>query len=114
MENEAVEKLKQTALMNLYLLPHLLGAPPPARSDLWLGSNQEWPEYLEYIPGAYLELWSDSESKWARGISSNPGFTAIIDRWTEIHAELNDLPRGERRSQLVDEAWSLRKTPLIL
>ncbi len=113
-EEDAVEKLKQTALLNLNVLPNLLGKPAQDHSDLWLGSNDEWPEYVELIPTEYFQLWSKSEREWARSISSSPGFVAIIDRWIEIHAELKDLPRGKRRTHLVNEAWSLRSTPAIL
>jgi len=114
MKEDAVEKLKQAALLNLHVLPHLLGDQAPDHSDLWLGSNQEWPEYVEHIPTEYFQLWSMSEREWARSISSSPGFTAVVNRWIEIHAELKDLPRGERRTRLVKDAWLLRSTPTIL
>ena len=62
----------------------------------------------------FFELWHKGEREWAGATVSTPGFVAVIDRWIQIHAELNVLPRSARRSQLVEEAWSLRDKPLIL
>lgn len=110
--SEAAEKLKKTALLNLYVLPRLLGDPQPTRSNLWLGSNLEWPEYADSLPAAYFRLWHEDERAWAQATASTPQFTAAVDRWIQIHTELDGLPAGERRSQLVNETWKLRDRPL--
>ncbi len=112
--SEAVERLKQTALLNLYVLPRLLGAPRPQLSGVWLGSNQEWPEYADFIPDAFFELWDENAREWARATAGTSGFTAVIDRWIQIHEDLNELPRGAKRSRLVDEAEALRTSTLVL
>ncbi len=46
---EAFNKLYQTMLENLYLVPFLLGRNPQPL-DIWHGSNREWMEYAVEIP----------------------------------------------------------------
>ena len=106
-EEEAVTKALQTALLNLYTIPHLLNEPVD-ELDIWLGSSDEWPDYVLQIPPEYFRLWEDGEREWARHVYSTPGFKKVLIRWIEIHAELKDLAPGSRRSALVDEAYSLR------
>ena len=105
---EAITKLRQTALQNLYVLPHLFGKAVPEH-DTWLGSSDAWPSYVEQIPAEYFALWTPSEIEWGRAVYGSPEVTSVVARWIEIRGELKDLPRGERRSELVEEAFALRR-----
>ena len=57
-KQEAFNKLYQTMLENLYLVPFLLGRNP-RRLDIWHGSNLEWIEYAVEVPQELLNLWDD-------------------------------------------------------
>jgi len=65
---EARNKLYQTMLQNLYLVPFLLGRNPQ-RLDIWHGSNLEWIEYAFEVPQSLLDLWDDVALDWAREVS---------------------------------------------
>ena len=56
---EAFNKLYQTMLENLYLVPFLLGRNPQSL-DVWHGSNLEWIEYTVEIPHELVSLWDDA------------------------------------------------------
>ena len=53
---EAINKLYQTMLQNLYLVPFLLGRNPQPL-NIWHGSNFEWVEYAVDVPEKLLNLW---------------------------------------------------------
>ena len=108
---EAFNKLYQTMLMNLYLVPFLLGRNPQ-RLDIWHGSNFEWIEYAVEIPQELLSLWDDVALQWAREVSEHPDVIEKITRFVAIHRELNIEPPGPRRSALVDESFALKTTPI--
>ena len=54
MESHTV-KLRQTMLLNLYLMPNLLGEQPE-EIEMWHGCNQSEIQYLEYIPPEFLNM----------------------------------------------------------
>ena len=59
---KAEDKLIQTMLLNLYLIPHILGDDQPVY-DIWHGSNMDEKGYLDYLPGEYKGLWDDAALK---------------------------------------------------
>jgi len=105
---EAFNKLYQTMLENLYLVPVLLGRNPQ-RLDIWPGSNFEWIEYAYEVPQALLDLWDDVALQWARDVSEHPTVVENVARYVTIHRELKSEPRGPRRTALVNEASALKK-----
>ena len=110
---EAFNKLYQTMLENLYLVPFLLGRNP-RRLDIWHGSNLEWIEYAVEAPQELLNLWDDVALHWAREVSEHPAVIERVARYVAIHRELKNEPRGPRRSALADEAFALKKTAIPL
>lgn len=102
----AARKLRQTMLSNLYILPHLLGSPI-ARLDIWHGSSDAEPYYVEYIPEAYFRLWTEADRKWAAGLYSSPGFTSVRARYIKISRALGMTPPGPERRRLVKEMYEL-------
>ena len=102
----ASAKLRQTMLLNLYLISDLLGEQPQ-EFEMWHGCNQAEIQYLEYIPPDFLNMWDRPAREWARQRYKSEGFRRIRDRFIEIHKELADLPPGPRRSELVREASAL-------
>ena len=110
---EAFNKLYQTMLANLYLVPFLLGRNPQPL-DIWHGSNLGWIEYAVEIPRELLSLWDDVSLQWAREVSKNPVVVEKVARYVAIHRELKSEPRGPRRTALVNEAFALKKTAIPL
>lgn len=104
----AAKKLRQTILSNLYLVPHLLGSPI-AELDIWHGSSDAEPSYVEWIPQAYFLLWTEAERKWASRLSHSPGFQSVRDRYIEISRLLDTTPPGPERSRLVEEMYELER-----
>ena len=72
---EADQKLYDTMLKNVYLVPVLLGQHP-RRLDIWHGSNWEWLEYAVDVPQELLRLWDDVALQWARDVSGRPTLAA--------------------------------------
>lgn len=110
---EASNKLYQTMLENLYLVPFLLGQNPQPL-DIWRGSNLGWIEYAVEVPKELLNLWDDVALQWAREVSEHSAVVEKVARCVAIHRELKSEPPGPRRSALVHESFALKKTAIPL
>ena len=95
-------------LSNLYLVPHLLGEPI-SEIDMWHGSSDAEPEYLDHIPDPYLQLWTDEEKRWAGRLYDSPGFRSARQRFIEISKLLDSMRPGPERSRLVREMHELER-----
>jgi tetratricopeptide (TPR) repeat protein len=113
LRHEAVNKLYQTMLENLYLVPHLLGHNPQPL-DVWHSSDLEWIEYALEIPQELIDLWDEQALRWAQEVSEHPEVVEKVTRCIEIHRELNTVRPGARRSALVDESYALRKHEIAI
>ena len=102
----ARRKLVQTMLLNLYLIPRLLGIHQE-EIDMWHGSNWKTREYLDYVPPAFFSLWDEEALKWAWEVYESPEWNAIRSRWVEIYRQLKTEPIGDTRCRLVNEAMRL-------
>ncbi|MDY0279027.1 MAG: hypothetical protein RBR35_00530 [Salinivirgaceae bacterium] len=102
----AYKKLIKTMLMNLYLIPRLLGIPQE-EIDMWYGSNWATQDYLAYIPSSFFSLWDEGALKWAREVYEGLKCKAIRSRWVEIYRQLKTEPVGDVRTRLVNEAMRL-------
>ena len=109
---QAVHKLCQTMLQNVYLVPFLLGRHPQ-RLDIWHGSNLEWLEYAVEVPHELLSLWDDVALQWAREASEHPTVVDKVARCIAIHRELKSAPRGPRRSAQVRESFALHMALIL-
>lgn len=104
----AAKKLRQAMLSNLYLVPRLLGEPI-SEIDMWHGSSDAKPEYLDHIPDPYLQLWTDEEKQWAGRLYGSPGFRSVRQRYIEISKLLDSIRPGPERSRLVREMHELER-----
>ena len=104
----AAKKLRQAMLSNLYLVPHLLGEPI-SEIDMWHGSSDAEPEYLDHIPDSYLQVWTDEEKQWAGRLYDSPGFRSARERYIEISKLLDGMRPGPERSRLVREMHGLER-----
>jgi len=103
---QAAQRLRQTMLSNLYLVPHLLGREQD-ELDIWHSSNYEEKEFLDYVPPEIWALWDAPALQWAAETYDSPEFLRVRARYIEIYAQLKSEPRGPQRSALVDEAFRL-------
>ena len=105
---EAAKKLRQTMFGNLYLVPRLLGSPI-AELDIWHGSSDAEPSYVEHIHEPYLRLWTEQEKEWASGLYQSPGFSSARERFIEISRALATTRPGPDRMLLVEEMEKLER-----
>jgi len=104
----AAKKLRQAMLANLYLVPHLLGEPI-SEIDMWRGSSDADPDYVDHVPGPYLQLWTEEEKQWVDRLYNSPGFRSARERYIEISKLLDGLRPGPERSCLVREMHELER-----
>jgi len=104
----AARELRRAMLCNLYLVPHLLGEPIP-EIDMWHGSSDAEPSFVEYVRESYLALWTDEEKEWASGLYESPGFRSARERYIAISQLLDSTRPGPERSRLVKEMHELER-----
>jgi hypothetical protein len=81
---QAAQRLRQTMLSNLYLIPHLLGREQAAL-DIWHSTNYEQKGFLEYVPPEIWGLWDAPALLWAEEMYDRPAFRRIRARYIEIY-----------------------------
>ncbi len=98
-ETEAArKKLKQTMLMNLFILPHLLGLEIEGTSleivkqredttfkGLLFSGDESF--YIDEIPSEYFSLWGDREKEWALSLYQSTEFRNAETRLIEMQQE---------------------------
>jgi len=106
-QEKAKAKLKCCMLENRYVLPKLLDLD---RGEVGIVADRDGLAlmYLEDVPDAYYGVWSDEEKQWALDHFSSQEWVKLRARYFEIEALLEDEPRGERRSALVDEKFGMK------
>lgn len=105
---KAEDKLIQTMMQNLYLIPHLLKIEQP-EYQIWHSSNWEEKAHVDYLPVEYEELWDDEALEWMAETYNAKRCSSYRERHIEIHSQLLDEPRGPKRSRLVKESSELAK-----
>jgi hypothetical protein len=103
---EASKKLRHTMLLNLYLIPHLLGMRHK-NLDIWYASNWCQKSYLKDAPPEIFDLWDTEALDWARAEYDSVEFLDTRVRYIEIYRQLKNEPVGPRRFNLVAEAGRL-------
>jgi hypothetical protein len=103
----AAQKLHQTMLSNLYLIPHLLGSEQE-ELDIWHASNWEQVDYLQDAPPEIYGLWDDEALQWVVETYHSPEFIQVRERYIDIYKQLKHEGPGPKRSQLVSEAFRLQ------
>jgi hypothetical protein len=109
---QAAQRLRQTMLSNLYLIPHLLGREQE-ELDIGYSTNYEQKEFLDYVPPEIWTLWGAPELQWAGETYDSPELHRVRARFIEVHEQLKSEPPGPRRSALVDELFRLQATRLV-
>jgi hypothetical protein len=85
--DRAVDKLRQTMLSNLYLIPYLLGRDQD-ELGIWHGSNYEAKDFLGYVPREIWVLWDVPAMRWAAETYDSPELSRVRERYIEILRQL--------------------------
>ena len=98
--------LARTMLSNIYLIPHLQGEEM-AFEEMWYSSNWEGADFSEYMPERVQDAITNNDINWIRDRYHSERFQKVLNRHIEIEQELENTPRGVRRSALVHELYRL-------
>lgn len=75
---------------------------------MWHSFNWEEPGYMIEIPERVIDALSDEDKTWIREAYQSEPFQKVLRRHIEINQALESLQRGEERSALVKELYSLK------
>ena len=104
---DASDKLLQTMLKNLYLIPHLLGLGQE-KLDIYHSSNFDEKEYIiDYAQPEIFQIWDKKALDWAIEMYNSEKFIKVRKRFIGIYKQLKTEPVGPKRSQLVEESSAL-------
>ncbi|NQS98605.1 MAG: hypothetical protein HQ591_09130 [candidate division Zixibacteria bacterium] len=103
---KAEGKFIQTMLLNLYLIPYILGDDQPVY-DIWHGSNVDEKGYLNYLPEEYKALWDDAALKWTAEAYEGEKARSFRNKYIEIQHQLLHEPAGPTRTRLVEKSFDL-------
>ena len=104
---EAEEKLISTVLSNVLLIPFILGHKMPTLGS-WEDRYYDELMEIDYFPNEILEFITGEEKKWIGASYSSSKITAIRKTYIEIEDQLENLPRGEKRTKLCHDLYRIR------
>lgn len=76
---------------------------------MWHPSNLAYPSYVGCILESVFNLWEPPAIHWADAVYHHEPMRRVRERYIEIYSQLQDEPRGPRRSQLIEEAYELAR-----
>ena len=107
---KANDKLLETMVQNVYLLPTLLGSPPAAY-DMWHSSNREQPDYLTEVPEDLVPEISDQERSWIEEQLVSFRFRRVKDEYVSTYHALKGERNIDKRREILrrwNEFWAKR------
>ena len=105
-ESKAKYVLADLMLMNLFLIPKLIGEKANVPYQKY-GSNRADESYANEIPEEIAGAISKEESAWMKELYDSTEFHRYRKRYLEISQELENTHGVEKRSPLVREASNL-------
>jgi hypothetical protein len=106
--DSAANKLHETMLSNVFLLPHLFDFSLE-RLPLLHGNNEVELIYVrEWLEPEFISMWTASEKSWAEEVYNTPEFTMVRERFIEIETQLNHVSVGPARTALVNELFDMK------
>lgn len=116
----ASKKLRESMLMNLFIIPRLLGLEISGTelekiievedtTFKGVAYCQDESFYIDEIPSQFFSLWSDDELEWVSFLYNSLEFKTVEARVIEIERELKTLSRGSRRTKLCKELFSIKR-----
>jgi hypothetical protein len=104
---EAERKIINTMLSNIFFIPYLLGHAIPSLDSLEDRYYNELIE-IESFPHEILNHITREETEWIKTLYNSLRITAIREKYIEIDNQLENLPRGKKRTKLCDELFKIR------
>jgi hypothetical protein len=106
-QENAVMRLHRAHTENIYMIPAVIGIPHGQPVGRW-GSNWEWKEYIDHAPQEFLSMWRVDEKKWLKSAWDSVEFREFVKIFNQLLVQLEQEPRGPKRSVLVDALYELR------
>jgi hypothetical protein len=100
-EMRAREKLLDTMVQNIYLLPSLLGLPVSAE-DIWHSSNWAELDYVHATRPEFVPRLSREEGEWIAGLLASDLFRRMKTEYISTFAALKDEHDVKRRIAILD------------
>ena len=85
---------------------HLLGMEQDV-IEMWHPSHLPHKSYVACIPKSIFNLWEPPAIQWANTVYHSEPTRRVRERYIEIYTQLQEEPRGPRRSELIEEACQL-------
>lgn len=106
----ARSRLAIAMLSNSYMIPKVLGRkmPPKIRT----GSNFEWAEYIDDCPPEIFDAITESDREWMGTEYDSLDFVRLRKKHRELQEKLDKLEVGDERSRVVNQLFSLLRSPL--
>ncbi|MCW7551632.1 hypothetical protein NX722_03020 [Endozoicomonas gorgoniicola] len=104
---EARFMLAELMLLNLYLIPHVIGENLEHEHDIWHSTNFHYLDYVHDLPKEVKDNIKNSEIEWMRECYNSPDFSRIRKRYIEIYHKLLTVREIEERRVLLKESYSL-------
>nr|WP_321401145.1 hypothetical protein [uncultured Desulfobacter sp.] len=104
--DEAKYVLADLMILNLYIIPRLLGLDIQ-QYDIWHFSSDADYDYFDYIYDEVLDAISDDDKEWVKEQYDSFVFRRIRQRYIEIYTQLPNVRDLPSRKKLLDEADSL-------
>ena len=89
------------------LIPFILGHKIPTL-DSWEDRYYNELMEIDYFPNEILEFITSEEKEWIEVSYNSPKITAIRETYIEIDDQLENLPRGEKRTKLCHDLSKIR------
>lgn len=103
----AEKKVIRTMLSNIFLIPYILGHEIPSL-DSWEDRYFNELMEIEDFPHEILDFIACEEMEWIKALHESPKLTTIREKYIGINDQLENLPRGERRTKLCYELFRIR------
>lgn len=103
---EAKKVLAELMLMNVYMIPQVLGSSSE-EYDIWHSSNYSESSYFEYFPEDLLNLISKTDLVWLREQYESDVFQRMKKIHIEIYSQLAKVEDVDERRGLFEKARAI-------
>ena len=104
---KAEKKVINTMLSNIFLIPYISGRKIPSL-DSWEDRYYNELMEIEYFPHEILNYITNKEMEWLKALHNSPKITTIREKYIEIDDQLENIPRGEKRTKLCYELFKIK------
>ncbi len=97
---EAVRRWREALFQNVYLAPLLLNEPLPS-TNIWHGTNLQWPDYAEEYLDLYGALWdrAPEAAEVLRRLWHDPEVKADVEHWLAMRRTMQHRREAARSSE---------------